>query len=96
MNIKRNKKLNEFMNCYKDELGLVVLNLEKSKSEYEKCLRKFVINHINSSYEFRSKVNQTRKKTLHNNPHLRPYEITKTMVLETIITDEIFRLEEIQ
>jgi len=93
MKIQKNEKLKEFMSCYKEELGIVIQNLEKSKSEYEKYLRKFIGNHICSSHEFRSRFNKARKETLTTNPHLRTEEITKTMILETIICNEIFSLE---
>ena len=91
----KNDELKQFMKHHKAELGQVTKGLEKAKREYEKAMKNFVINHITSKVHFKARFDQVYKDTRESYSWEKGSDfVDDVMVLETIIGDEIYWLEE--
>ena len=95
MNNLKNDELKQFMKHHKAELGQVTKNLEKAKMEYEKAMKSFVINHITSKAHFKSRFEQAYRDTRESYSWEKGSDfIDDVMVLEMMIGDEVYWLEE--
>ena len=99
MNNQKNHELKQFMKNHKAELGEVTKNLEKAKAEYEKAIKKFVINHITNKAEFKAHFNEALEQTLDRISGepiwaVMGDSIVDVLVYEDMVDNQIWWLEE--
>ncbi len=95
MKTLKNDELKKFMKHHNAELGQVTKDLEKAKVEYEKAMKNFVINHITSKTHFKSRFEQAYRDTRESYSWERASDfVDDILVLETMIGDEVYWLEE--
>ncbi len=91
----KNKELEQFMKHHEAEVDQATKDFEKAKLEYEKIMKNFVINHITSKKRFKSSFEQAYENACSQYQDEDATDfIDDVIVLETMISDHMYWLEE--
>lgn len=99
MNDLKKDELEQFKKKHETELGELKRNLEKAKGEYEKAMKRFVIKHITSTANFKSRFRDALRDTLDRVVEYPIWDVVgdsgvDILVYENMIDDEMYWLEE--
>jgi hypothetical protein len=95
----KNEELENFMKYHEVELGEVTKSLEEAKERYEEALKSFVINHITSKANFKTRFNDSLRDMLDHVVQVPIWDVigdsgVNTLTYQNMIDDEMYWLKE--